>query len=85
MEPAEAFNIGSGVERTNEETVAAVEEATGRKIRIAADAYAGAHPSDTGHWRADISKAARILQWEPKISFIDGLRGMYAWQQGRSA
>ena len=83
MEPAEAFNIGSGVERTNEETVAAVEEVTGRKIRIAADTYAGAHPSDTAHWRADIAKAARILQWQPKISFTDGLRGMTAWQQGR--
>jgi nucleoside-diphosphate-sugar epimerase len=77
---AEAFNIGSGVEWKNEETVAAVERVSGARIRISTQAYEINHPSDSEHWRADVSKAARVLNWRPRIQFDEGLRTMYQWQ-----
>jgi nucleoside-diphosphate-sugar epimerase len=80
LDVAEVFNIGSGLEWTNEETVAVVERVAGTGIRISALEYECDHPSDRSHWRADISKAARILNWRPQIAFDEGLRGMYQWQ-----
>lgn len=73
----EAFNIGSGVERTNEEVVAEIEAIAGRPLRVRPGAYAR-HKVDRPHWCADLAKARALLGWEPTISLRDGLRQMLA-------
>lgn len=41
--------------------------------------YAPARPGDVMHSQADISKAQRVLGFQPSVSFDDGLRQTAAW------
>ena len=74
----EAINIGTGVETANEELVAEVERVLGREIRVRAGAYQP-RETDSAHWRADITKARRLLGWEPRYTLAEGLERTSAW------
>ena len=39
----------------------------------------GADPEDQSHGRFDISAAARVLGWQPKVAFEDGVRDYARW------
>lgn len=82
--PGEVVNIGSGMEHSNEEAVAAVERVTGRTIAIAAEPHPG-HPPDTEHWRADIGKAKSLLNWTPEHTLDSGLAQTAEWMASRKA
>jgi nucleoside-diphosphate-sugar epimerase len=41
--------------------------------------YRPVHPADVPTTRADISKAARLLDWRPQVSLEEGLRRCVAW------
>lgn len=76
----EIFNIGTGKEYSNDEVVQKLFEAVKDKTKI----EKGAYPKrtwDTPHWRANISKTKKQLQWKPMHSFEKGLRKNYSWFQ----
>ena len=72
------FNIGSGVEYTNAEVLAILEELTGQKLRT----QPGALPqrtTDSAHRIADISLAKTELGWSPKFSLSEGMANTLNW------
>lgn len=76
--PGDVFNIGSGVETSNEALVACVESVLGRSVRRSA----GELPprvTDAEHRFADRSLAQARLGWVPRYSLADGLRQTAAW------
>lgn len=69
----ELFHVGTGVETSNEDLVAAVEAATGRKVTVDVGAWPP-HPTDRRSWCADASHARRRLGWSPTTTLAEGLR-----------
>jgi nucleoside-diphosphate-sugar epimerase len=78
----EVTNIGSGRQWSNEEVVELVGAITGQNVRSRAGAYP-LRPSDTAHWVADITKARRLLGWEPRHDLRRGLEKTVAWLSPR--
>jgi dTDP-L-rhamnose 4-epimerase len=80
----EVFNISSGAAMT-------VKEIATRTVR--AIGAPGLEPEITGRYRsgdirhcfADISKAARVLQWAPKVTLEQGLEDLAGWLEGQAA
>jgi nucleoside-diphosphate-sugar epimerase len=76
----EVFNLGSGVQSTLQDVVAAVEQVIGR----AADVHWGGMPQrcwDTTCWQADISRARTRFGWTPRHNLVEGLAAMAAWMK----
>ncbi len=76
----EVFNIGTGVEHTNDEVVKTLFKSVERITRI----EKGAYPKrtwDAPHWRADISHTKKLLKWQPLYSLDKGLKKNYSWFQ----
>jgi nucleoside-diphosphate-sugar epimerase len=72
----EIFNLGSDQPLKLSELIGLIEELTGQKAKID---YRPWHPADmTATW-ADISKARRVLGWEPRTSFRAGMEKLVAW------
>lgn len=74
--PFEAFNIGSGTQKTvNEiaETVLAHYKSNLKPV------YAPPRPGDPKHTLARIEKAKKLLGWQPRYSFEEGLRETLEW------
>ena len=66
------FNIGTGVQTTNEELVAAAERITGRRIV----SKPGEHPGrswDTADWVSDPTAALEQLHWRATVDLPAGL------------
>jgi nucleoside-diphosphate-sugar epimerase len=78
----ECFNVGTGVEWTNEELVEQVEKATGRHVRRRVGGHPP-NPSDTQHWSADLGKVRRRLGWTPRHSLAQGLGETVRWFEER--
>jgi CDP-paratose 2-epimerase len=74
----QAFNIGGGFENSLSllELFQILENVSGVKLRYT---KLEVRESDQKVFIADISKARRILNWEPKISSIDGVQRMFNW------
>lgn len=68
----EIINLGSGISITNFNVVTTFEEAAGSKVnfKLKSEKY---HKYDVDIWQADISKADKLLGWQPKISLREGL------------
>ncbi|MCF7837272.1 MAG: NAD-dependent epimerase/dehydratase family protein [Candidatus Marinimicrobia bacterium] len=77
----EIINIGGGQVVTLRETIALLEELTGRTARIE---YHPPRPGDQRHTAADISKAARLLDYHPATTVRAGLAAQVQWQTGSS-
>ena len=72
------LNVGTGIEKTNDEVVCILLKLTGKKVRI----EKGAFPKrlwDTQHWVSDISKTQKLLRCKPKFSLEKGLWKTYKW------
>ena len=41
--------------------------------------YKDARPGDQRHMQADISKAAKLLKWKPKMKFENGMKDVMDW------
>jgi nucleoside-diphosphate-sugar epimerase len=76
-------NVGSGVQTTNEELVAAVGRAVGRDVVTIPGEYPAA-PHDSTTWVADVELALQVLGWAPSVTLEDGLRRTLAWLEDRS-
>jgi nucleoside-diphosphate-sugar epimerase len=74
----EVFNLGSGVQSTLRDVVAAVQAAVGDRSEV----RWGAMPArrwDTDRWQADVTKAREVLGWSPRHSLREGVARMAAW------
>jgi nucleoside-diphosphate-sugar epimerase len=67
----EVFNLGNPDERTILDFAEKVQQATGSEVPIV---YFEGRVDDPNRRCPDISKARRVLGWEPKVSLEDGLR-----------
>jgi len=74
----EIFNIGSGVQTSNEEALAIIERVTGKVISSQIGAYKK-HLHDTIFRVADIRKAGDILGWRPRYTLDKGIRKTAEW------
>ncbi len=70
------FNIGSGISRTLNEVIAAIEEVTGQKITRN---YISSRKFDVPVNVLDIALARTELGWRPKTSFFEGIYNTLAW------
>lgn len=76
LEPGEVINVGSPVSHSVEELIAAVGEIC--EAGVAVDRRP-ADPADPTATVADISKARRLLGWEPETSLAEGLAEQATW------
>jgi UDP-glucose 4-epimerase len=67
----EAFNVACGERYSLNELLATIGTVVG--VDVEAD-YLDRRPGDVPHSQADIAKARRILEFEPRIGFVDGVR-----------
>jgi nucleoside-diphosphate-sugar epimerase len=74
----EIFNIGGGQEVTVNQVLAILEELAGKPAQLA---YGPARPGDQRRTAADITKARRLLGYDPKTTIVDGLAAQLAWQR----
>lgn len=72
------FNIGGGSGNTVSllELVDLLEETTGKRSAVT---YQDWRPSDQRVYISDLSKIARQLDWQPRVSFRQGLSRLIAW------
>jgi dTDP-glucose 4,6-dehydratase len=73
-------NLGNPVELTMIEFAQRICNLTGRELKIA---YRPLPSDDPQKRQPDISKARRILAWEPKVNLEDGLRETIAYFKAR--
>lgn len=67
----EPLNLGVGYGMTIKELAEAIQEATGFQGRIVWDTTL---PDGAGYKIVDITKMKRVLEWEPKTTFSEGLK-----------
>ena len=72
------FNIGSGVGRTLNDVVAAIEDLLGRPVPRE---YLPSRPFDVPVNVLDITRAREVLGWRPRVSFREGLRRTMEWMR----
>jgi UDP-glucuronate 4-epimerase len=72
----ETINLGGDRPVKINDIIAMVEEFTGKKAVIERQP---AHPADVPATWADISKARKLLQWEPQTPLEDGVHKLVEW------
>jgi UDP-N-acetylglucosamine/UDP-N-acetyl-alpha-D-glucosaminouronate 4-epimerase len=76
------INVGTGNRFTLNETLRLLEKMAGRSTRAS---YAPARSGDILHSQADISLARRLLGYEPRVGFEEGLRRTWEWYSAARA
>jgi nucleoside-diphosphate-sugar epimerase len=74
----EAFNIGCGSRVTVNELVSTLNDLLDTDID---PVYDDPRPSDVRHSHADISKAKRLLDYDPGVMFTEGLQETIRYYQ----
>jgi nucleoside-diphosphate-sugar epimerase len=77
----ETLNIACGERLTVNGLLAAVNEVIGSDIK---PFYADPRPGDIKHSAADVRKARRVMGFEPRVSFMEGLKETVSWYRKRS-
>ena len=72
----QVFNGGTGARITLNEVLKLLEKITGKKIQAK---YDPARTGDILHSQADISLARKVLGYEPRVHFEEGLRRTWDW------
>lgn len=72
----EVINLGGDRPVLLSRVIELISKQTGNPAKIE---YRPAHPADVPTTWADVSKAARLLQWRPEISVEEGLRRSVEW------
>jgi nucleoside-diphosphate-sugar epimerase len=72
----QVFNGGTGARITLNEVIQMLERITGKKIR---PDYSPPRNGDIRHSQADISLARRLLGYEPRVHFEEGLQRTWDW------
>jgi nucleoside-diphosphate-sugar epimerase len=73
------FNGGTGARITLNEVLKQLEKITGRKIQAK---YDPPRAGDIRNSQADISLARKVLGYEPRVHFDDGLKRTWEWCKG---
>jgi UDP-glucose 4-epimerase len=73
---ARVFNIGSGVGRSLNEVLAAIDSLLGTPVRRV---YLPSRAFDVPVNVLDVSRAADLLGWKPQMTFIEGLSRTAQW------
>jgi UDP-glucose 4-epimerase len=73
----QAFNIGSGSRVSVNEVAGALKQALDKNGLL--NVYEPARVGDVKHGFADISKAQRVLKFEPKFAFQQGIQSLVEW------
>jgi UDP-glucose 4-epimerase len=76
--PGKVINIGVGTSYTLNETITLLNAIFNRQVQ---PRYDRPRPGDILHSRADISLARKVLGYEPKVQFEQGLRETVKWYQ----
>ena len=72
----EALNIASGNSVVLKSVIAMIEDCVGKKAVLRNEPMHPADPEATG---ADISKAKKLLGWEPEVSIEEGVKSCVKW------
>jgi len=72
----QVFNVACGDRITVNSMLQQINKITGKDI---APIYADPRPGDIKHSQADITRAKEHLEYQPKISFEEGLRNTIEW------
>jgi nucleoside-diphosphate-sugar epimerase len=72
----EAINLGSNRPLNLREVIRLIEENLGKKARVEPMAR---HPADVPATWAEVTKARRLLDWQPLVPFQEGLRQAVEW------
>ncbi len=72
----EIFNLGNSATVSLNEAIATIEEVSGKKLAIQ---QLPAQPGDVDLTNADISKAKRLLDYNPQTSFKEGMKIFREW------
>ncbi len=72
----EIFNLGTEVEHTTQDGIEAVEQVLGKKIKID---VINKRTGDQLRTKADIDKARKILDYDPKTTLLEGVKAQVAW------
>ena len=78
----QVFNIAKGEKTTLNELVSVLKQITGKKIEAT---HVAERNGDIKHSLADISKANRLLGYQPVTSPVEGLRKTYEWYKEHEA
>ncbi|HSX27188.1 MAG TPA: NAD-dependent epimerase/dehydratase family protein [Patescibacteria group bacterium] len=78
----EVINIANGEQTTLNQVRALIEEYTGKKLKLE---HRPVRLGDVRHTHADISRAKRLLGYNPKIKFEDGLKRTIKWFESRTS
>jgi dTDP-L-rhamnose 4-epimerase len=79
----EVFNVGSGNQYTIREIAEKLAKVMGKDI--SAQVTAKYRVGDIRHCFADLSKAKKVLGYEPQVRFEDGLAELAEWLEGQIA
>jgi UDP-N-acetylglucosamine/UDP-N-acetyl-alpha-D-glucosaminouronate 4-epimerase len=74
----EAINLACGERLTVNALLAAVNEVLGTNVPAV---YADPRPGDILHSTADVAKARRVLGFQPRVNFLEGLKATCAWYE----
>lgn len=80
--PYEIFNLGNSKPITLNKFIKVIETIVGRKAKIK---KMGMQKGDVMVTCADISKAKKMLDYDPKVSIEKGMKEFYEWYQGYNA
>jgi nucleoside-diphosphate-sugar epimerase len=72
----EIINLGGDQPEKMNHVIRLIEDLVGRRAVIDWQPW---HPSDVRATWADISRARRLLEWEPQVPLIDGIRQTVEW------
>ncbi|MEO6463101.1 MAG: NAD-dependent epimerase/dehydratase family protein [Candidatus Eisenbacteria bacterium] len=79
--PGTAYNVGGGSRVSVNDVLARLGRLAGRTPRIERGPPQPGDPRDTG---ADIARAGRDLDWQPRVALDEGLARQLAWQREAS-
>ena len=74
----EVFNLGGSKPYSILDMIGRIEKLTGKKAIIE---FLPTHPTDMKATWAATEKATKILEWQPEVSFDEGLRRTYEWHR----
>src|ERR1700722_2731248 len=77
----QVFNGGTGARITLNEVIKLLEGITGKKIQAK---YEPVRTGDILHSQADVSLARKVLGYEPRVHFEEGLRRTWDWYKSAS-
>jgi UDP-glucose 4-epimerase len=79
------FNLGSGQRKSINQVADAVLSAFDRTRGDGEVRYKPGRPGEQRHVEADITRARRVLSWEPHVSFEQGLARTVSWASAPAA